>query len=65
MQNGTDYSLELVTMYGIQQKVFNMHVSSKYINLLVFIGLQDSCSLLNHSQTGYNYHDGKPVGWPT
>jgi len=39
-----------------------MQASSKYINLLVCIGPLGSGSLPKHSQTGYNYHDGNPVG---
>lgn len=42
-----------------------MQASSEYTNLLICIGPLGSCSLLNHSQTGYNDHADNPVRWQT
>jgi hypothetical protein len=52
MHKEKDHSLGLIISYNIWNITEDIQIqaTSKYINLLVSIGSQDSCSLPNHSQ---------------
>jgi len=66
MQKDTNYSHELIISHKVRNTAEGIqHASTTYINLLVCIGPLSSCSLVNYSQTRYNYHVGNPVGWQT